>query len=158
MASWVDHLALCAGGGAAPSCTVGVEGTAHFEAVPAADARAVLGALVRGYHQARAGRLPVYERASHAYAEKLSKRDLADYAGRVVEGRSARAFRPATGAVIAARKAFDPWGDARGDRDDAYVALATRGGDPFAREEPFAKWSLALWAPLLHWRRDGVPS
>ena len=158
VASWVDHLALCAGGGAAPSCAVGVEGTAHFEPVPATDARAVLGALVRGYHQARAGRLPVYERASHAYAEKLSPRDLADYAGRVVEGRSARTFRPATGAVTAARKAFDPWGDARGDRDDAYVALATRGGDPFAREEPFAKWSLALWAPLLHWRRDGVPS
>ena len=157
VASWVDHLALCAGGGAARSCAVGVEGTAHFEPVPTADAQAVLGALVRGYHQARAGRLPVYERASHAYAGKLSKRDLADYAGRVVEGRSARAFRPATGAVVAARKAFDPWGDARGDKDDAYVALATRGGDPFAREEPFAKWSLALWAPLLHHRRDGVP-
>ncbi|MDT7856017.1 exodeoxyribonuclease V subunit gamma [Rubrivirga sp. S365] len=159
VASWLDHLALCAvEGGAGRSCTVGIDGTAHFESVPAHEARALLGALAKGYHQARAGRLPVYERASHAYADKLSSRDLADYAGRVVEGRRSRSFRPATGAVIAARKAFDPWGDARGDRDDAYVALATRGRDPFEREEPFAKWSLALWAPLLHARREGVPS
>ena len=160
VASWVEHVALCAAGGAACSCTVGVEGTAHFGPVPPAEARAVLGALVKGYGQARAGRLPVYERASHAYAAKLPKSALAEFAGRVVApGRSDKRFVAASASVAAAEKAFRPWGrDARGDADDAYVALATRGREPFERAEPFAKWSLALWAPLLHHRRDGAPS
>ena len=159
VASWVDHLALCAGG-AARSCTVGVEGTAHFEPVPAADARAVLGALVRGYQWARAGRLPVYERASHAYAAKLSPGQRAEVTRRVVEAAPPqRRYEPHAGALGEARKAFEsPWAKGPTDRDDPYVALATRGRDALAPEDPFGRWSLALWAPLLHHHREGVPS
>ena len=45
------------------------------------------------------------------------------------------------------------------DDADIYVALATRGReDPFVPEEHFAKWALCLWAPLLTYKRDGVPT
>ena len=157
--AWVDHLALEAAGGVASTCAVGVAGTAHFGPVGADDARALLGVLVRGYRRATSTSLPLYEHASHAYAGKLSKGELAEYTDRILApGLSDKPFRPASSAMREARKAFDPWGDARGDADDAYVALATRGRDPFVPEEHFMKWALGLWAPLLHHRRDGVPA
>ena len=142
------------------SCTVGTEGTAHFEPVSQADARAVLAALLKGYGQARAGRLPVYEKASYAYAAKLSEKQRAEFARRVTEGAPPRErVEPHAGALGEARKAFSsPWAKGFTDADDPYVALATRGRDALAPEDPFGRWALALWAPLLHHRRDGVPS
>lgn len=159
VASWIDHLALCAEAASGTCCTVGTKGTAHFEAVSMADAKAVLAALVKGYRRASKKGLPLYENASHAYAAKMSKGDLAEYTARVIApGLSDKPFSPPEQAMSEARKAFDPWGEAPGDKGDLYVTLSTRGRDPFVPEPLFMKWALALWAPLLHHRRDGVPA
>ena len=157
--AWVDHLALAASGAGVYTCAVGTSGAVHFEPVPASDARALLGCLVRGWRRARRTPLPLYEHASHAYAETLREGELKEYTDRILTpGRSGRPFAPPGGAMKKARDAFDPWGDAPGDAGDAYVALAARGRDPFVPEEHFMKWALGLWAPLLLYRRDGVPA
>ena len=159
VASWVDHLALCAEAASGTCCTVGTSGTAHFEAVSMLDAKAALGVLVKGYRRARTTGLPLYENASHAYAETMSKGDLAEYTARVLApGLSQKPFSPPDKAMTKARQAFDPWGDAPGDKGYLYVTLSTRGRDPFVPEPHFMRWALGLWAPLLHHRRDGVPA
>ena len=123
------------------------------------DAKAALGVVVKGYRRARTTGLPLYENASHAYAETMSKGDLAEYTARVLApGLSQKPFSPPDKAMSNARKAFDPWGDAPGDKGDLYVTLSTRGRDPFVPEPHFMRWALGLWAPLLHHRRDGVPA
>ncbi len=170
--AWIDHLALAATFPLAVecTCTIGIEKTAHFAPVEAAHAQAYLAALVRGWRRAQRYSIPLYEHASYAYANELSDGDLAQYAERVrSEGRSSDPFQPPSGAMKKARSAFSPFkgrpDPPPGDDDDAYVLLATRGRtnaegepDPFVPEEHFMKWSLGLWAPLLHYHREGTPS
>ena len=163
VAAWVEHLALEATAPVGCTCAVGTRDTAHFGPVGPDDARAYLGALVRGWRRAQRRSLPLYEHASYAYARALSDGELAEYAGRVrSQGRSDKPFQPPSKAMKAARSAFSPFKgrpDAPpGDDDDAYVALATRGRDPFVPETHFMKWALGLWAPLLHHRREGAPA
>ena len=160
--AWVEHLALEAQTPVGCTYTVGTRETAHFGPVAADDARAYLAALVRGWRRAQRRSLPLYEHASHAYATALSAGDLAEYAERVrTEGRSDKPFKPPPKAMAQARSAFSPFkggADALpGDDDDEYVALATRGRDPFVPEDHFMRWALGLWAPLLLHRRDGAP-
>ena len=159
IAAWIDHLALCAQRPGV-TCTVGADGTSrHFEAVPKDDAVAWLAALVKGYKRARRGRLPLYEKASHAYAKKMSAKQLAHFADVTAGRATAEAFRPNDSAMREARKGFsDAWNDFTDDAD-AYVQLATRGlEDPFVPEDHFARWALGLWAPLLTHVREGVPA
>ncbi|MGB3543886.1 hypothetical protein, partial [Rubrivirga sp.] len=159
VAAWIDHLALEAAAPTGCLCSVGTKGTSHFEAVPRDEAAAFLSALVKGWRRAQTRSLPLYENASYAYAKKMSDAEIAEYRGRVLHpGPSHKPFRPSKSAMTAAEKAFDPFGDARGDIDDPYVTLATRSRKPFEPEDHFMKWALALWAPLLHHRRDGVPA
>ncbi|MEM0961671.1 MAG: exodeoxyribonuclease V subunit gamma [Bacteroidota bacterium] len=159
VAAWIDHLALCASRPGV-TCTVGADGSSrYFEAVTQDDAQAWLAVLVRGYKRARQGRLPLYEKASHAYAKKMSAKDLEHFAAATAGRATAEGFRPNTAAMAQARRGFsDTWNDFTDDAD-AYVALATRGlVDPFSPEEHFAKWALGLWAPLLTHVREGVPA
>ena len=159
VAAWIDHLALEATAPVGCLCTVGMKGTSYFEAVAREDAVSFLAALVKGWRRAQTRSLPLYENASYAYAKKMSAGEIAEFTSRVLSpGPSEKPFRPPKSAMVAAGKAFDPFGDARGDSDDAYVTLATRGRDPFVPEDHFMKWALGLWAPLLHHRRDGVPA
>jgi len=159
VAAWVHHLALCAAGDPLPTAVLGTEGSCVLDPVEAEDARHLLASLLLGFRRAARGPLPLYERASYAYAAKLSGTDRAGFTRRILDRQRHGAadglpFHAGTAAMKAARSAFDPFG-APGDRGDAYVALATRGRDPFWPEEAFAKWALCLWAPLLHYRREG---
>jgi exodeoxyribonuclease V gamma subunit len=163
VAAWVDHLALCAEGRTRSTCTLGTEKSCHFEPVDDEDARLLLQSLVFGYRRAAQQALPVYQKASYTYAEKLKDKHWEEFTRRIIErqryGPAGNGpFNAATWAMKSARDAFDPFGDAVGDRGDAYVQLATRGRDPFEPEDRFARWSLCLWAPLLLYRRDGVPA
>ncbi len=157
--AWVDHLALCATRPAV-TCAVGTDDTAvHFAPVGDGDARKLLAALARGYRRAHDRSLPLYEKASEAYAGALSRSSWEDFTARVLDrGAAQKPFEPHVGAMTKARRQFsDPWNDFTDDAD-AYVALATRGRpDPFEPEAHFAKWALCLWAPLLTYKRPGVP-
>ncbi len=158
--AWIGHLALCADR-PAMTCSVGTDGTAlHFAPVDAADARKLLAALARGHRRARDRSLPLYERASEAYVGALSRSSWEDFTARVLDrGAAQKPFEPNEGALRKARRQFsDDWNDFTDDAD-IYVALATRGRqDPFVPEAHFAKWALCLWAPLLTYKRDGVPA
>ena len=158
--AWIDHLALCTVRPAV-TCMLGTDDTAlHFEPVAADDAQKLLGALVRGYRRAHDRSLPLYEKASEAYVGALSRSSWEDFTARVLDrGAAQKPFEPNEGAMRKARRQFsDAWNDFTDDAD-IYVALATRGReDPFVPEEHFAKWALCLWAPLLTYKRDGVPT
>lgn len=159
VAAWVEHLALCASRPGV-TCTVGAgETTRHFEAVGRDDARALLAALVRGYKRARTGGLPLYERASHAYAKKMSASQLRRYTD-YTTGRATpdEVFVPNEGALAAAGRAFESWNRQNDDLSDPYVELAVRGREPFVPEDHFARWALGLWAPLLTHVHDGAPA
>ncbi|WP_412069919.1 exodeoxyribonuclease V subunit gamma [Rubrivirga sp. IMCC43871] len=157
--AWVDHLALCA---TRPgiTCSLGVDDTAvHFAPVGADDARRLLASLVQGYRRNDRESLPLYEKASEAYVGALSRSSWEDFTARILNrGAAQKPFEPHDGAMRKARRQFsDAWNDFTDDAD-AYVALATRGReDPFEPEAHFAKWALCLWAPLLTYKRAGVP-
>jgi exodeoxyribonuclease V gamma subunit len=168
VAAWVDHLALCAG---APgyTCAAGVSDTCHFEPLGSDDARHFLQALVRGYGVIRRTLPPLFEKASHTYADKLGGAKQKAWAERVLareraasgvgDGRSGGLPGLSDWAMGQAEKAFRGGFGRRGDRDEPHVALATRGRDPFGGEaEATHKWAMCLWGPLLHHRQSGAPS
>ncbi len=168
VAAWVDHLAVSAGR-VATTTSLGTRDTCHFAPVPADDARMLLQALVRGYRAIRQSAPPLFERASYAYGDKLSGSARAAWLDRIL----AREYA-ATGtgdgahngvpdindwAVGHARKKFEGGFGQTGDRDDAHVALATRGRDPFADEaKAVHAWAACLWAPLRCYHQPGLPS
>ena len=168
VAAWVDHLALSAG---RPGVTmaVGTRDGCHFAPVPASDARMLLQALVRGYRVIRTAAPPLFEKASYAYGDKLSAKARSAWLDRILarEREAAGAGDGSHGGVPAvndwavgyARKAFEGGFGQTGDRDDAHVALATRGRDPFADEaQAVHAWAACLWAPLRCYHEPGAPS
>ncbi|MEM7584986.1 MAG: exodeoxyribonuclease V subunit gamma [Acidobacteriota bacterium] len=111
---------------------IGTDRGIRFRALEHAEQ--ILDRLIAGYARGAERPLPVFERASHAYAQH--QRRLAD-------PRS----RSRTPALEAARRA---WSGERfaGDLDDPYVALCFRDLDPLA-DEAFTYWAQQLWEPLL---------
>ena len=171
VAAWVDHLAVSAGR-PATTTVLGTRDGAHFGPVPADDARMLLQALVRGYRTIRTSAPPLFEKASFAYADKLSGADRAAWLDRILARERAAAGLgdgsdhrgvPAVNdyALRRAREGFrGRFGMTNdGDRDDPHVALATRGRDPFADEaKAVHAWAACLWAPLRCYHQPGPPS
>lgn len=144
--AWITHLALNACGSPDLECiprqtTVhGTEKIVRLAPLQPADAVAALDSLVAGYRECLTRPLPVFEKASFAYADQERKLRT-----------SARASKPA---IECAREAFEsrtvPGAERRGDDADAYVQLCTRGRDPFGEDSAeFIAWSTRLWAPML---------
>ena len=168
VAAWVDHLALSAGR-VATTTALGTRDVCHFAPVPAGDARMLLQALVRGYRTIRMAAPPLFERASWTYGDKLSKTARAAWLDRIL-AREYAADGSGDGShngvpdlndwsIGQARKAFEGGFGRTGDRDDAHVALATRGRDPFADEaRAVHAWAACLWAPLRCYHQPGPSS
>jgi exodeoxyribonuclease V gamma subunit len=166
---WVDHLAASAAEtpGAGRTTVVGQDRSITFSLVPADAARATLQALVRGALAFEHAPVPLFEHASHAYAEamwKMRRPDMtrsaealvaSEAAGwravRVGQSFAARAeagaFEPA---LVAARKAYDDPYAARCDAQDPYIALCYRHLSPAdAFPDALDRWARTLWAPLM---------
>ena len=176
---WTDHLALCAkdaagdavfdGCGGRRTAVVGQDRTATFAPVAPDDARGLLQALVRGALAFSHVPVPLFEHASHAYAQAMWKsrrpemtagvRTLLDAeaagwrpvrVGRAFDAPRAgsAAFAPA---LDAARKAYDDPYAPTCDASDAYVALCYRHQSPAdAYPDALDRWARLLWAPLLN--------
>lgn len=168
VAAWLDHLAVGAGR-AATTTALGTRDSCHFESLPADDARMLLQGLVRGYRAVRQAVPPLFEKASYAYADKMSAAQRAAWLDRILARERAAAglgdgahngVPDVNGwALGQAGKAFEGGFGRTGDRDDAYVALAVRGRDPFADDpKGVHAWAACLWAPLLTYHRPGLPS
>ena len=164
----MDHLALCASG-AARTCALGTRDSCHFDALDADDARMLLQGLVRGYHVIRRTVPPLFEKSSYAYAEKLKPVERKAWTDRILQRERAAAGlgdgrhngTPDVNdfALQQARRAFDGGFGRDGDRADTYVALATRGRDPFRDDaRGVHQWAACLWAPLLEHRQPGLPA
>ncbi len=141
--AWITHLALNAhepaAGEAVPTTTrvLALDEVRVFPAVP--DAAAQLAELVRGYREACRAPLPVFERASLAYAEQAEK----------LRNPKSRATKEPLEVAWEAYHEANEWGNgADPDRANAYVALCFRGRTPFAEDEvaSFERWSNVLWA------------
>ncbi len=138
--AWVSHIALAvwqdrhASDLPLVSYLAGTDRAVRFAAVD--DAPAILDALIDGYRAGLRHPLPLFERASHAYAEASRKQRAG--------GRSK--IQPADDALRAFEGGRLP-GDA-GAAGDPYVALCFRDRDALA-EADFAHWAETLWAPLL---------
>ncbi len=166
---WVDHLALCAAG-LSPGRTVvvGQDKAVAFGPLEAPLAAAYLQALVRGALAFEHVPVPLFEHASHAYAEALwtqRQPDVRRSAENLAAAESA-GWRPVRvghcfarsrpenaahpGALTVAAKAFsDPYAP-RCDASDPYVALCYRHQSPTdAFPDALDRWARLLWAPLL---------
>ena len=160
---WAAHLAASAAGVASRTVVVGQDRAAAFAPVAPDAARAVLQALVCGAQAFGHAPVPLFEHASHAYAEamwKMKRPDMTAAAERMGRPRAwtpvrvghafavgrAEAFEPA---LAAARKAYDdPYN--RCDATDAYVALCYRHLAPAdAFPDALDRWARTLWAPLM---------
>lgn len=166
--AWLDHLAVCAGR-TATTTAVGTRDSCHFAPLPADDARMLLQGLVRGYRAIRQAVPPLFERASHTYADKMSKAQRQAWLDRIL-ARERAAAGLGDGAhngvpdindwaLKQAGRAFQGGFGRTGDREDAYVSLAVRGRDPFADDaKGVHAWAACLWAPLLTYHQPGLPS
>jgi exodeoxyribonuclease V gamma subunit len=142
---WLEHLVLNALRGPHRAWLVGrpalKEQTRIIRLDPPRDARALLEYLLKLFAQGQGGLLPLYPRASRAYAASLGKGVAAARAA------AGRCFWP------------DPSNEAS-DTDQArsaYLRLLTRGiPDPF--DEHFAEVALGVFEPLLGSRRDEGPA
>ncbi|HYD54221.1 MAG TPA: hypothetical protein VEA99_16415, partial [Gemmatimonadaceae bacterium] len=135
--AWIAHLALSAEGQEPTSRVIGTNDEMMTLGL-VDEPLALLDVLVRGMREALRAPVPVFELASHAYAEQSLKLD----------GGSSRARTPA---IDKARLAFVGTGFERAacDLADPHVALCWRGRDPLADEATFADWAARLWNPLL---------
>ncbi len=97
------------------------------------DPLALLDALLAGYRAGLRRPLPLFENASHAWAESARQQ--------------ATGGQEKTSPLDVARRAFAR-GRLASDAADPYVALCFRDRDPLA-EDGFAHWAEALWAPIL---------
>ncbi|HEX8299740.1 MAG TPA: hypothetical protein VF594_11320, partial [Rubricoccaceae bacterium] len=166
---WVDHLAASAAEtpGSGRTVVVGQDRSVAFAPVATDAARAVLQALVRGALAFDHAPVPLFEHASHAYAEamwKMRRPDMTRAAEALVTSESGGwrpvrigqsfAVRAETGAfepaLIAARKAYDDPYAGRCDVQDPYVALCYRHLSPAdAFPDALDRWARTLWAPLM---------
>ena len=166
---WVDHLALCASG-LAPGRTVvvGQDKSVAFGSLEAGLAQAYLQALVRGALAFEHVPVPLFEHASHAYAEALwtqRQPDMRRSAENLAQAEAAgwrpvrvgQSFAPSRpeaaahpGALTVAAKAYsDPYAP-RCDAADPYVALCYRHQSPTeAFPDALDRWARLLWAPLM---------
>jgi len=141
--AWIAHVVHSAWtretGSNVPSTTqvIGSDRGVRFTVLDSA--REILEDLISGYRQGLISPLPIFERASQAYArQRLSLADAKS--------------RSRTPAIDMARRAWD--GDRfPGDRADPYIALCFRDRDPLA-DESFARWADRLWRPLLKHSED----
>ena len=176
---WVDHLALCAqtadGDGVSDgyagrrTVVVGQDRTAAFAPVAPDDARALLQALVRGALAFAHVPVPLFQHASHAYAQAMwtMRRPEMEASVRTLLDAEAAGWRPVrvgrafdaprsgsaayAPALALARAAFaDPYAPAC-DADDPYVALCYRNQSPAdAFPDALDCWARLLWAPLMN--------
>ena len=170
VAAWTEHLALCAAGHDVPTVALGVDRAVSFAPLPPEAARAFLAALLRGYDRIQRRPPPLFDRASHTYVDKLPAGDRRAYAEAMLAREAALAAGEGPEPIACGIKAWPlkeaqtafarrTWPDnPPGDLDDAYVALVTRGADPFERPLGFVHWAQTLWAPLLTHATDGLPS
>jgi exodeoxyribonuclease V gamma subunit len=135
--AWIMHLALCASRQDVETTVYTLDETARIGCVE--DAIPLLEELVAGYRAALRAPLPVFENASWGYAGRIVKQKTST---RVVSS-------PIEIARLAyARRKFE--NAARGDLDDAHVALCWRGRDPLDDAfEDFDAYSQMLWNPIL---------
>jgi exodeoxyribonuclease V gamma subunit len=180
--AWIQHLALCASADAeerrngrtltVPCATtvVGHDSVIRFERIT--EPGHVLDVLIRRYRQAQEGPLPLFEKASFAFAEQERKvaagdKVAADNGGpsaATAKGRkSAKAKAPSKPKKPAIDVARDAFGDlreapsadenfARGRDDcaDEHVRLVWRDRDPLREHaDLFATLARELWTPLL---------
>ncbi|WP_295886601.1 exodeoxyribonuclease V subunit gamma [uncultured Thiohalocapsa sp.] len=140
---WLAHLARWAEADAnlvsepEPSLLFGETGRFLVaDPLPQAEARARLCELVSLYRQGVQRPLPIFRKASFAFAERWDDDD---------ENAQNRAHSAAMTAWEG-----NSFNDIPGDRDDGYVQLVLRDvtGDPLAHPE-FARLALALYGPVL---------
>jgi exodeoxyribonuclease V gamma subunit len=132
--SWVRHLAAQLAAGPTSTVVYGLDGSIGF--APVEDAAERLGALVALYRRGRSERVPLFPRASFAYASRAGKDEGA--------------------ALAAARSEWEgnAFGGAAGERDDAYVALAWRGvADPL--DAAFRTLAVDMLGPMVVSARKG---
>lgn len=142
LGAWIRHLVLCC----VEECPVPrrasvigrpVKGSAdvHVAFRPVDDPRQVLETLIELYDAGWTRPLPLFVRASRAYAESY----------RLPKGTHDKALG-------AARKELDGGYGITGEAEDPYVRLAFAGRPPLADGEPaeeFARLALAVFEPLL---------
>lgn len=132
--AWAAHLAWSVARGAAPETRLVGESEA-WQFGPVAHPADLLALLVRGWWVIRREPVPLFERASRAFAD-----------ARAAEAWSGDPSR----ALAAARRVFD--GDnfkQAGERaDDPHVRRLWEGRDPLATAA-FEKWARTLWKPIL---------
>ncbi len=145
--AWTAHLLLNAAaeeGAALPRVTrlIGTDGERRFG--PVARPRKLLDALLAGYRRALAEPLPLFEEAGYAFAARLHDPKRSD-------DPVATAWKEAYAAWFG-----DDFRNTPGDRDDPFVALCFRGGDPFRdRRGDFESLARAFWAPLMDHVEEG---
>lgn len=136
---WIAHLALAAEhGDVPPGRVIGTD--AGWEFLPVADPIRRLDALVGGWRASAAAPIPVFERASHAYVERLRTQEA---------NSDGRATKSPADCARAAYVGGDFPEAPDGDQADPYVALCWRARDPLEDEAAFAAWAEVLWRPLL---------
>jgi len=127
---WVRHLAAAAAGGEAQSLHIGAGD--GFAAPAAGDARATLETLLNLYTQGLRGPLPLFPRASLAFAE-------ARYKGRKPKERPE--------ALTVAMKEWEGGFKVSAERDDPHLAFLYRDIDP--DWEDFADVAELVFGPIL---------
>jgi len=174
LGGWIDHLALCAQdadwlGGVPRRTVVAGEDTAWaFEEVDRDEARLLVQFLVRGMLAFRQLPPPLFEKASHAYADWYRSKKkhgwLEEQCRRIVaaEGKGFRPIDPGrmmldgssdepnVYALKSARKKYDgAYEDFSDVRADDAVALCYRHRRPLD-DSPgaFDRWARMLWGPV----------
>jgi exodeoxyribonuclease V gamma subunit len=148
--AWIRHVALNhaaqVGVLTAPArgtLVVGRDATESVGALAAEQAEHLLMGLLDGYREGQRRPIPVFERTSFEFAAR-------EY------GSKKAAARSVDEAIDYAREKgwssdeFAPGRVARGDSEDAYIRLCTRGRDPL--NEEFVEWARSLWRPFLEAR------
>jgi exodeoxyribonuclease V gamma subunit len=148
--AWIRHVALnhASHGGVltVPSCETLVVGRDAAETIKALDpekAGQALAGLLEGYREGQRRPIPVFERSSFEFAARYydSKKGATGSAGDAIE------YAREEGWCV--EKAARQRG-ARGDSEDGYIQLCTRGRDPL--NEEFVEWAGKLWRPFLESR------
>ncbi len=140
--AWIAHVARAAWEQKHPS---GLPPVTHLHGIdravrfgPLENPAALLDTLIAGHRAGLDRPLPLFENASHAFAEAT----LREKAG------ASRKLTPSG----AARRAF-AGGRFAGDAGDPYVQLCFRDRDPLA-EDGFTRWAETLWAPILEYAEE----
>jgi exodeoxyribonuclease V gamma subunit len=144
--AWIPHLAAtlhrartARGARGCRTLLIGKDATVLFGAV--ADVESTLESLLATCAEGSRRAVPLFERASHAYAEQQLKIERGDAEKSPLECAKAE-FEKAT--YERGKTRFIS------DRSDPYVALCVRDRDPFKEDvEEIAVRALQLWRPIL---------